>query len=180
MKNASFTRRSWGRFAGCGDRDHPPSGAEDVPRPSEGLAADRVEDHVDVSRRVFESLGAVVDDGIGTQAADELQVVRRCGRDHVGAAPVCELDGEKTDPARRPVDQHALARREADALDQPCQAVRAEMGVAAERTWSTGRGSPARVVHVGGRESSVGVTAAAWTRTSTSSAPGCGVGAPRS
>src|SRR5215468_3066145 len=40
-----------------------------------------------------------------------------------------------------------------------------------------GRGSPVLVVQVGTQESSVGVTPAAWTRTSTSPSPGQGAGA---
>src|SRR5690242_17837671 len=40
-----------------------------------------------------------------------------------------------------------------------------------------GRGSPARVVQVGTQESSVWMTPAAWTRTSTSPSPGRGCGA---
>src|SRR6266545_3397497 len=38
-----------------------------------------------------------------------------------------------------------------------------------------GRGSPARVVQVGTQESSVWMTPAAWTRTSTSPSPGAGL-----
>src|SRR5262249_17752814 len=61
---------------------------------------------------------AVIDHFIRAQSADEGQVVRRSGANHVRALPAGKLDGENTDTTRSPVDQHALPRSKVAPLDE--------------------------------------------------------------
>src|SRR4029077_4577954 len=73
------------------------------------FAAKRVEDSVDVSRDVFESLLRVIDRLVSAELAQQVLIFSGSRRENVGAFPFCELHGEVTDSAAAGVNQHALA-----------------------------------------------------------------------
>src|SRR5205807_2489639 len=112
----------------------------------QGLAADRVEDDVEVTGGVLEAGRPVVDHLVGPQPAHELQVVPRGRSNDLGSAPAGELHGEQADAPGRALDQDALPGRQV------------------------------RPVQVGAHWNSVGVTAVAWTWMRTSPSPGSGPG----
>jgi hypothetical protein len=118
MKKASRTRSSSVCSPEAATVISRPPARQHREGPCEGFTADGVEDDVDVARHLLEALRAVVDDLVGAEIADQPEVVRRCGRDHVRAEPVRELHGEEPDGARPAVDEHALAARQSSAIDQ--------------------------------------------------------------
>lgn len=92
-----------------GHRDQSATFAQDGERTLEPVPSDRIEDEVDLPHDVLEPRRGVVDHLIGPELARGLDVARRAGPDHGGAALMRELDRESTDPAGRSVDEHALA-----------------------------------------------------------------------
>ena len=120
---------SWSRF-GSTMKYTPPSGGSSATEtsrpparstargPAQPLAADGVEHEVDGLHRVLEARRRV-DGLVCAELADQSEVRRRCGPDHVRAARAGELHGEPADAARGTVDQHALARGEPAVVEQP-------------------------------------------------------------
>ena len=53
------------------NRNDASTGTEHVPRPSQRISADCVDDEVDVAKFLIEPAGAVVEDLIGSQVFDE-------------------------------------------------------------------------------------------------------------
>src|SRR5215813_7405342 len=75
------------------DRDQRPAGAYQRGRAFEDLAADHVEQDVDLAG-VFQPVGLQVHKRVRTQAEDGLTVPGPAGADHTGAQLVGELDRE--------------------------------------------------------------------------------------
>ena len=71
-----------------------------------GVAAERVEHHVEVARG--DRALRVVEDLIGAERAHQLDVLGAGGREDLGAEVLGELDRERADAASAGVDQHAL------------------------------------------------------------------------
>jgi hypothetical protein len=96
-------------FSGDGDEGAAAAPAEGGEGAGEEVAADGVEDEVDIARGVFEAGGGVVDDFVGAEVAEGLEVGGGGGGEDVGAGVFGELDGVGTDAARAAVDEEALA-----------------------------------------------------------------------
>ena len=79
------------------------------------LAADRVEDGIDLAGAVERFLG-VIDETVDPEIAEELRVPGRAGADHGGASPFGELNGEGADPTGGAVDQDRHTRLRIDAV----------------------------------------------------------------
>src|SRR5204863_343958 len=65
-----------------------------------------------------EVLGAVVDDLVGADRADQLDVVRAADPDDLRAVRLRKLHGERADAAGRAVDQHLLPAFEATGVNE--------------------------------------------------------------
>ena len=73
------------------------------------ITSDGIEYGVAFGHYFGEIVGVVIDDLIGTEAADIIVVGRAGGRDHMGAYMLGELEGEAGDAARPTLDQDHLA-----------------------------------------------------------------------
>src|SRR5262245_31977350 len=89
-----------------------------LPGPFARGAADRVQDHINIVDHLLKLLLLIVNDLIRAEAEQEVAVFRRCGSDHISAAPVSELNGKGSDPAGGPMDQHALTRRQTRVIEK--------------------------------------------------------------
>ena len=82
------------------------------------IAADRVENDVDVARLRADVLSRVVDRLVRAYLVEEVVLDRAGGPGHVRAPCLCDLEGEMTDAARSAEDEHARARRHAGGFVQ--------------------------------------------------------------
>lgn len=82
------------------------------------VAADGVENDVDIAHRRREVLLRVVDELIGAQAAQEVMLGPPGGADHIRATGLGDLHREMTDAARRGMDQHPCAGPHLRGVDQ--------------------------------------------------------------
>jgi hypothetical protein len=73
------------------------------------MPAGEVEDHVVALPAAGEVLPGVVDDVVGAEGADQLDVAGAAHAGHVGAEGLGDLHGEGANTSRRAVDQHGLA-----------------------------------------------------------------------
>src|SRR6266550_7470958 len=91
---------------------------QDLPGAFLRFVAKRVEDDVDFSRDLFESLLRVIDRLVDAELAQQVLIFSRGRRENVRAFPFCELHGEVTDSAAAGVNQHALAWLHLRGLEQ--------------------------------------------------------------
>ena len=92
-----------------GDGHEGAAGAHERGRPLEDVAADDVEDHVDLADAV-QRLGVQVQERLRTEAERDVAVGGPSGADHPGAHLPGELDGDRSDAAGGAVDQHGSGR----------------------------------------------------------------------
>ena len=88
------------------------SASNDSPRTVKRLATDRVQHQVDVLEVFLEGSAIVFENGISTQALNEISITRRAGGNGFRAKMLCQLNSKTADPTCPPVDQDALARAE--------------------------------------------------------------------
>ena len=89
-------------------RDQNATGLEDGEGSVLRVAADRVEDDVDVAEDLFGPRLLHVNDPIGTEGPHILDVVGQCGRDYVTRNPLGELNGVGAHISCGPMDQDSL------------------------------------------------------------------------
>ncbi len=106
------------RVRGAGDPDGRAAGPEHAHGLLEVLPAEAVQHQVVTGEELLEVLGAVVDDRVGAELADEVRVGGP-GRGGDGRAEVlCELDRDRPDPACTAVDEDLLPRLHVPALHE--------------------------------------------------------------
>src|SRR5690348_13457258 len=88
------------------------SASNDSPRTLKRLATDGVEDQVDVLEVFLEGFAIVFENGISTQALNEISITRRAGGNSFRAEVLRQLNRKTADPTSRAVDQDTLARAE--------------------------------------------------------------------
>src|SRR6516164_7153463 len=86
------------------------SASNDSPRTVKRLATDRVEHQVNVLKVFLEGSAIVFENGISTQALDEVSITRRAGGNSFRAKMLCQLNSKTADPTGPAVDQNTLAR----------------------------------------------------------------------
>src|SRR6266550_2375269 len=91
---------------------------QDLPGTFLSFVAKRVEDDVDFSRDVFESLLRVIDRLVHAELAQQILVLGGSRRENVRAFPFCELHGEVTDSAAAGVNQHTLTWLQLRSVEQ--------------------------------------------------------------
>src|SRR5262249_5796433 len=109
------------RFAlGDGPRqaDLDSRGLQYLPGPFARVAADCVQDHINIVDHLLKLRLLIVNDLIRAEAEQEVTVFRRCGSDHISAAPVSDLNSKGSDPASGSMDQHALTRRQTRVIEE--------------------------------------------------------------
>ena len=89
--------------------DHSAAGLQQSPRAAECFSADRVKNHIDVSDQLLERNALVVDDLIGSEAGDEIQIGGRCCRDDMRAVEVGQLHRIEAHGSCSAVNQNAIA-----------------------------------------------------------------------
>ena len=72
------------------------------------LAADGIEDHIDIGQRFGEIGGVVIDHLVGAEAGDVIVVAGTGRGDHVGANMMSDLDADAADAAGTALDQKPL------------------------------------------------------------------------
>jgi len=97
-----------GQVGHAADADHDAAGADLGQRAQLRVAAEGVEDHVEVAE-LGDGVGGVVDRLVGAEAAQEVEVAGAGGGEDVGAEVLGDLDRQRADAAGAGVDQHALA-----------------------------------------------------------------------
>jgi hypothetical protein len=102
---------SSGRW-GTDDGDKHSCGFDHLPGALQGVAANRIEDQIDIMDHLLEACGGVVDDLVGPQFAQEVAIACRGGRDDLGPRPMNKLDGKDSNAPCGTVDQDALPRSE--------------------------------------------------------------------
>src|SRR5690606_36901689 len=98
------------------DADQPAATTQQPKRAPLRLAADTVDDRVDVVQALLDALESVVDRR-GPEAAQVLEVARARGREYVGAEVARVLDRERADPTTATEHQHALLRLQRSRVD---------------------------------------------------------------
>src|SRR5262249_62433927 len=99
------------RFAlGDGPRqaDLDSRGLQYLPGPFARVAADCVQDHINIVDHLFKLRLLIVNDLIRAEAEQEVAVFRRCGSDHISAAPVSDLISKGSNSAGGSMRQHAM------------------------------------------------------------------------
>ena len=92
----------------AGDRDEDAARTQHAPGSIEGVASDRVDDHVHASDPILETSRGIIHYLVGTEFLQERDIPLGGGPDDVGSARVGELDSERADPARGAVDEDAI------------------------------------------------------------------------
>jgi len=77
-------------------------------RSLEPVSTYSIEDKINGLNGVLESSFCVIDNLIGSELPDILDIISRCGSDDMGSALPSELDGLASHDAGRAVDQHSL------------------------------------------------------------------------
>ena len=95
----------WLSRGGGGDGDDPASGSQDAEGLFEDLAADHVEDDIDLAA-VLESVGLQVHELVRSERQHLIPILGPARPDHSGARLESELDGDGADAAARSVDEH--------------------------------------------------------------------------
>ena len=72
------------------------------------FATHAIEDEVEIADALFKTLSLVVNDLSGAEFADEINILGRCRRDDVRAAPMRQLNRKHANTARSAVNQNAL------------------------------------------------------------------------
>src|SRR5215469_12842833 len=88
------------------------SASNDSPRPVKRVATDRVENQVDVLEVFLEGSAIVFENGISTQAPDEIGIARGAGGNSYRAEMLCQLNRKTAHLTSPAVDQDTLARAE--------------------------------------------------------------------
>ena len=104
----AMPRRLVGCDGRCDGNEHAVV-AEHLPGTGDGVAAHRIEDQIDVAQLILETGFVVVDDFIGTEASQVVDVGGGAGGDDVSTVPVSELNSEDADAAGSAVYKDALA-----------------------------------------------------------------------
>ena len=104
-------------------RDQRPSRDQCAPRLGHRVVAHVVEDQVVARAFLGEVLPRVVDDVVGTERADQLDVPGAGHAGHLGTEGLRDLDGERPHATGRPVDQDLLS-----GLDRPVVTQELERG----------------------------------------------------
>jgi hypothetical protein len=99
------------------DGDESATGAHQGRRTVQYLAADRVEDHVDLTG-VLQPVGLQVEEDIHTETECPVPAAGPAGADHPGSDLARELHRDRADTTCRAVDQHRLPRREPAVVEQ--------------------------------------------------------------
>ena len=99
-----------GAEAVVADEDVHAGRGEGAPRRGEGMVARDVDDDVVALGALGEVVLGVVDDVVGADRSDHLELARRIHAGHVRAVGLGELDGEDADAPAGAVDEHGLAR----------------------------------------------------------------------
>ena len=132
------------RLGRAGDGHQRSSGSNHARRPLPDVAAEDIENQIDVRRRPR-----------GSRSRGRRTPARRSrapsdggsasGSDDVGAGLTCELRRHRTDRAGRAVDEDALPARRRPCSNRPCHAVRPVIATPAPTVKSTSPGSGARL-----------------------------------
>ena len=67
---------------------------------------------------LFKFAGCVINSFVGAELAQQFLVLRRRGRDDVGAFPLCKLHSEMANAAAAAVNQNALSKLELPEIEQ--------------------------------------------------------------
>ena len=102
-------------------QDQPALGGEGAPAGRRRAGPGQLEDDVVAPAAPGEVLAGVVDDVVGAERPDQLQVPGAAHPGHLGAEPLGQLDGEGADAARRPDDQDLVARLDPSLVAQALQ-----------------------------------------------------------
>jgi hypothetical protein len=105
-------------FAVSCDGDHAAGWLQKILRALQGLAADRIKDHINITSAVFETFLTVVDHLVSSELGEELKVPCRGGGNYVRAGSSSELNREKTDRARSAVHEDALTPAQFRSIEQ--------------------------------------------------------------
>ena len=110
MKNRARTPNSFAFAAEglCGDADERAAAAEHAERTVEGIAANRVENHVEIRKLVLEADLVVVDHLVRTEFAEEIVIACGRGGDHFRRRPSSRFARKDSHASGRAMDQHAL------------------------------------------------------------------------
>ncbi len=84
-------------------------------------ASGRVQDQVEASPAGGEVLARVIDDVVGADRSDQVQLRRAAHAGDLGAERLRDLHGERADAARGADDEHPLARSEPSLVAQPLE-----------------------------------------------------------
>jgi hypothetical protein len=95
-------------LAVSGDGNHSSVWFENGPGKIAGFSAYGVEDHVDVSHQILKERLLVVDNFVGSELLDQIDVWCGCGRDDVGSVLSSELYNEETDASSSTMDQYTF------------------------------------------------------------------------
>src|SRR5207244_10942208 len=87
------------------------------------IAANRIEDEIDIVHNLFEFLFRVIDRNVGSELFQQVLIGGRGGGDHTGAARPCNLTRAPADTPRAAMDQDGLSAVDFSYVDQrlPCR-----------------------------------------------------------
>ncbi len=103
------------------DQDELAVGREHAAHLEHAAIDDVVHDDVVLAAALREIIARVVDDVVGTERADQLDVPRAAYTRHLGAQRLGDLHGKRADAARGAIDQHFLPGLERGAVAQRLQ-----------------------------------------------------------
>src|ERR1700739_2267352 len=106
------------RLGRAGDGHQRSSGANHARRPLRDVAAEDIENHIDLAD-AFQCVVIKVDELLCAEVESRLAGRSPPGADTIGAGLTCELTRHRTDSAGRTVHQDALPRAKAAVLEQP-------------------------------------------------------------
>src|SRR5262247_4008653 len=109
---------SGSRLGRAGDGHQRSSGANQARRPLRDVAADDIENQIDLAD-IFQGFVIEVDELLGAEVESRLTAASAPGANDVRAGLTCELARHRTDYASRTVHEDALPRTKAAVLEQP-------------------------------------------------------------
>src|SRR6266516_803294 len=106
-------RRGW-----TGNRDKDPSWFHHLPGSLQGVAANHIQDEIDIMDHLLKVRGGIVDDRARSQFSEEVAITGRGGRDDMRASKPSKLDGKDPNTPCCTMDQDGLPCNEARVIKE--------------------------------------------------------------